>query len=139
MRMLCQPNIASVHTICRGYRIRFLRDFNKQNEPKLRKIPTKWWGRVQWWKEPIYMAPHVNVLQRGVDFTFQDGRPVYITSLEELQRKKEQIELGKRIVKLLAEVNEAEKMYKQKLETEREERQKSLAVAPSQKCTEDIS
>ncbi|VDO12497.1 unnamed protein product [Brugia timori] len=71
IRILNPSSAGSIYNTRHGYRIRFLRDFNKQEEPKLRTIPTKWKGRVQWWKEPIYIAPHVNVLQKGVDFTFQ--------------------------------------------------------------------
>ncbi|VDO36571.1 unnamed protein product [Onchocerca flexuosa] len=79
----------------------------------------------------IYVAPHVNVLQRGVDFTFQDGRPIYVTSLDELRRKKEQIELGA--------MNEAEEMYKRQLETEKQKNERRLAVAPLPKGMQEIS
>ncbi|VDM98434.1 unnamed protein product [Thelazia callipaeda] len=118
---------------------RFLRDFNKDTALKLRTVPTKWKGRIQWWKEPIYICPHVDILQRGVDFTFQDGRPVYVTSLDELRRKKEQVELGKQIVKLLGEVNEAEELYKQHLKIQKQEKEKYFSIAPSPKCSEEIS
>ncbi|KAM3722365.1 39S ribosomal protein L52 [Dirofilaria immitis] len=137
--ILRPSTIGYIYSACRGYRFRFLRDFNKRNEPKLRTIPTKWKGRVQWWREPVYIAPHVNVLQRGVDFTFQDGRSVYVTSLDELRRKKEQIELGKQIVKLLGEVNEACKMYKCQLENEKQENERKLAIIPLPKGTQEIS
>uniref|UniRef100_A0A0R3RT43 39S ribosomal protein L52, mitochondrial n=1 Tax=Elaeophora elaphi TaxID=1147741 RepID=A0A0R3RT43_9BILA len=138
MHILHPPSVGSICNTRRSYRFRFLRDF-KKNEPELRTVPTKWKGRVQWWKEPIYIAPHVNVLQKGIDFTFQDGRPIYVTSLDELRRKKEQIELGKRIVKLLGEVHEAEEMYKQRLEAEKQENERRLAVMPLPKGTQEIS
>ncbi|KAL3997249.1 hypothetical protein ACH3XW_10165 [Acanthocheilonema viteae] len=141
--MLCRHILypKSAGCICntrRSYRFRFLRDFNK-NELKLRTVPEKWKGRIQWWKEPIYISPHVNVLQKGVDFTFQDGRPIYVTSLDEVRRKKEQIELGKRIVKLLGEVRDAEEMYKQRLEAEKQENERRLAIVPLPKGTQEIS
>ncbi|CAG9534781.1 unnamed protein product [Cercopithifilaria johnstoni] len=138
MRILHPPNVGSICITYHGYRVRYLLDFNKK-EPQLRTVPTKWKGRVQWWKEPIYVSPHVNVLQRGVDFTFQDGRPVYVTSLDEVRRKKEQIELGKQIVKLLGEVRDAEEMYKQRLEVEKQENERRLAIAPMPKGTQEIS
>ncbi|VDK78989.1 unnamed protein product [Litomosoides sigmodontis] len=139
MRALRLPSVGPIYSSRHAYRVKFLRDFNKKSEPKLRTVPTKWKGRVQWWKEPIYISPHVNVLQRGVDFTFQDGRQVYVTSLDELQRKKEQIQLGKQIVKLLGEVREAEEMYKQHLEVEKLENQRRLTIAPLPKGTQEIS
>ncbi|VDN24021.1 unnamed protein product [Gongylonema pulchrum] len=102
LRCLGFSAAAVFFTPCRGYRVRFLQDFNKKTGPKLRTMPTTWKGRMQWWREPyvtwwrepIYVAPHVSVLQKGPDFTFQDGRPVFVTSIDELQRRKEQIELG---------------------------------------------
>lgn len=52
MRVLHLPNIGSIYCSRHGYRVKFLRDFNKKSEPELRTVPTKWKGRVQWWKEP---------------------------------------------------------------------------------------
>ncbi|KAK0428645.1 hypothetical protein QR680_010928 [Steinernema hermaphroditum] len=68
-------------------------------------------GRYMDWKPPVYVGPHISPLQRGVDFTFQDGRPIYVTSKVEADRKLEQIELGKTIVKYLADMREMEQMH----------------------------
>uniref|UniRef100_A0A1I7YMG7 39S ribosomal protein L52, mitochondrial n=1 Tax=Steinernema glaseri TaxID=37863 RepID=A0A1I7YMG7_9BILA len=103
--------------------------------PRARQVPG---GRFQQWKNPIYVSPHISPLQRGVDFTFQDGRPIYVTSKVEADRKLEQIELGKTIVKYLADMREVEKMYidaeAHKLAAEAEKQR----WTPRSKGTEDI-
>uniref|UniRef100_A0AC35TH28 39S ribosomal protein L52, mitochondrial n=1 Tax=Rhabditophanes sp. KR3021 TaxID=114890 RepID=A0AC35TH28_9BILA len=76
-------------------------------------------GRAQNWKSPVYVAPHVNPLQVGPDYAFQDGTKLHFTSKIEVDRKKDQIELGKTIVKYLAEIKEMEaesvKLNKEKM------------------------
>lgn len=45
----------------------------------------------------------------------------------------------KQIVKLLGEVHEAEELYKQQLEAEKQENERRLAIAPLPKGTQEIS
>lgn len=52
MRLLHLSGVGFVYNTHHGYRIKYLRDFDKKTEPQLKTIPTKWGGRVQWWKEP---------------------------------------------------------------------------------------
>ncbi|KAI6241237.1 39S ribosomal protein L52, mitochondrial [Aphelenchoides fujianensis] len=87
-------------------------------------------GRYQWWQEPTYVQPIVQPLQRGPDFSFLDGRRPRITSYVELKRREEQKQLGKQIVKLLKEVNEAEGLFA---------RQQREEAAVESKSGEDLS
>ncbi|CAD5206771.1 unnamed protein product [Bursaphelenchus okinawaensis] len=73
----------------------------------------KFRGRYQWWKKPVYVAPVTHPLHQGPDFSLVGGRKPDITNYPALARKQEQMELGKRIVTLLKQVNEAERLYEE--------------------------
>ncbi|TKR63447.1 hypothetical protein L596_027279 [Steinernema carpocapsae] len=106
-----------------------------REQPRARKVKG---GRFQNWKEPSYVSPHFSPLQRGVDFTFRDGRPIYATSKKEVDRKLEQIELGKTIVKYLADMREMEKMYIADNARKQAELAEKQRWTPKNKGTEEI-
>ncbi|CAJ0592827.1 unnamed protein product [Cylicocyclus nassatus] len=68
-------------------------------------------GRYQWWKQPVYVAPHVNPLEVGPDFSVIEGRTIHVTSREQLKQKFEQIRLAKKAVQLLGEIKEMEEAH----------------------------
>ncbi|VDK48855.1 unnamed protein product [Anisakis simplex] len=126
-RVLCARTFAaSVHDFAAE-----LRTMKPKQTPKPK-------GRFQWWKEPVYCAPHVHPLRRGVDFTYQDGRPLFVSSKDELKRKLEQIELGKKVVKLLGEIREAESLHADELRRREEEALKLQSLRPIAKGDQSI-
>ncbi|CAJ0927698.1 unnamed protein product, partial [Mesorhabditis belari] len=66
-------------------------------------------GRFKTNKPPVYVGPYVHPLKVGPDFTLRDNRPCPFTSKEQLEHKKDQIRLTKKIVSLLAQMDEIEK------------------------------
>ncbi|MFH4979982.1 hypothetical protein AB6A40_006691 [Gnathostoma spinigerum] len=96
-------------------------------------------GRMQWWREPVYYSPHIHPLQRGVDFTFLDGRPILFTSKFEADRKAEQIELGKKIVKYLSEMREAEELHTAAVERQKKMEEEWNRWSPKSKGVVSIS
>ncbi|VDM48139.1 unnamed protein product [Toxocara canis] len=113
-------------------------DFAAKSRAVQTKESPKPRGRFQWWKEPVYCAPHVHPLDRGVDFTFQDGRPLFVTSKREVERKLKQIELGEKVVKLLAEINEAESLYAKELDRHAKESAELKRLRPVAKGNKSI-
>ncbi|CAD5209888.1 unnamed protein product [Bursaphelenchus xylophilus] len=73
----------------------------------------KFKGRFQWWKDPVYVAPVSHPLHIGPDFSVLGGREPRITNYPALKRQQEQEELGKRIVTLLKQVNDAQEIHNQ--------------------------
>uniref|UniRef100_A0A914UTZ3 Large ribosomal subunit protein mL52 n=1 Tax=Plectus sambesii TaxID=2011161 RepID=A0A914UTZ3_9BILA len=69
-------------------------------------------GRYQWWNIPAVVTPDVHPLEDGPDFTFCDGRPTPLSTRKQVERKLEQIELGKRIVERLDELKEIEAAHR---------------------------
>uniref|UniRef100_A0A0N5C1V7 39S ribosomal protein L52, mitochondrial n=1 Tax=Strongyloides papillosus TaxID=174720 RepID=A0A0N5C1V7_STREA len=95
-------------------------------------------GKFQNWRNPVYVSPHVSPLQVGPDYSFQDGRRLQFTSKAELNRKFEQVQLAKKIVKYLSEIKEMENMYDKGM-AEREAREAEfIEWTPKQKSTETI-
>ncbi|VDN51121.1 unnamed protein product [Dracunculus medinensis] len=106
------------------------------------KVPVKYAvkerGRVAWWRRAVYNAPVVSPLERGVDFTFQDGRPVFATSQRDLNRKLKQIELGKKIVKLLEEMKTAEILWLESVESEQQKEEEINRWRPLEKGQNEL-
>uniref|UniRef100_A0A8R1HUM4 39S ribosomal protein L52, mitochondrial n=1 Tax=Caenorhabditis japonica TaxID=281687 RepID=A0A8R1HUM4_CAEJA len=85
-------------------------------------------------------APPANFLEieQSPDFSFKDGRPVHVTSQKQLDHKLEQIRLAKKMVALLKETEEVQRVYKVSCE-EREVRGKEeLAKRPIAKGVKSI-
>ncbi|CAJ0578163.1 unnamed protein product, partial [Mesorhabditis spiculigera] len=95
-------------------------------------------GRFKQHNPPIYVGPHVNPLDVGPDFSFVDGRPCYFTSRRQLERKKEQIRLGERIVSLLDQMNDLQKIHEEADAQRRDEQNKINQRKPQAKGTKTI-
>lgn len=65
------------------------------------------------------MSPVQHPLHMGPDFSFVDGRKPKITSFAQLQRREQQVQLGRKIVQLLKEVDEAEALLQTAEEQQR--------------------
>uniref|UniRef100_A0A914DVV1 Large ribosomal subunit protein mL52 n=1 Tax=Acrobeloides nanus TaxID=290746 RepID=A0A914DVV1_9BILA len=72
-------------------------------------------GQYQHWKPPTYESAIVPILERGPDFTFQDGRKPLVTSKFQLERLVKQADLGKKIVQYLADLKEMEKLHEKEM------------------------
>uniref|UniRef100_A0A8R1I448 39S ribosomal protein L52, mitochondrial n=1 Tax=Caenorhabditis japonica TaxID=281687 RepID=A0A8R1I448_CAEJA len=95
-------------------------------------------GKVQTWLKPVYVAPIPHIFEQSPDFSFKDGRPVHVTSQKQLDHKLEQIRLAKKMVALLKETEEVQRVYKISCE-EREHREKEeLAKRPIAKGVKSI-
>uniref|UniRef100_A0A0K0F4Y9 39S ribosomal protein L52, mitochondrial n=1 Tax=Strongyloides venezuelensis TaxID=75913 RepID=A0A0K0F4Y9_STRVS len=95
-------------------------------------------GRFQNWRNPVYVSPHVSPLQVGPDYSFQDGRQLPFTSKAELDRKFEQVQLAKKIVKYLSEIKEMENMYDKGIAERQACEAEFIKWTPKQKSTETI-
>lgn len=95
--------------------------------------------RVQWWKQPVYVGPHQHVFEQSPDFSFKDGRPVYVTSESQLNYKQEQIRLAKNIISLLKETEEVKSTHEAAESSRKKKQQLESSRRPSQKGNLAIS
>lgn len=114
----------------------FIRNFTT----KVSKFPmeVKSVGRYQNWRSPVYVSPHISPLQKGPDYSFQDGRQLMFTSKIELDRKFDQVRLAKTIVQYLSEIKEMETMYEQNVADKRIAEERFMKWTPKEKSTETI-
>jgi len=96
-------------------------------------------GASQWWREPVYYAPVVSPLERGRDFTSLDGPSRPFTSESELCRRQAQVALGKKVVKYLEEMKQAEQAYQQEQMKLENRRRRSESQVPMEKGSVGIS
>ncbi|CAI5437399.1 unnamed protein product [Caenorhabditis angaria] len=117
------------------------KDEIKEQQEKLvaRQNVPKGLGKVQSWKKPIYYAPHQHVFEQSPDFSFKDGREVHVTSKQQLNYKLDQIRLAKKIVELLDETKNVEKIYEEELEKRRILEDSLIQKRPKAKGIENIA
>uniref|UniRef100_A0A0N4ZCY6 39S ribosomal protein L52, mitochondrial n=1 Tax=Parastrongyloides trichosuri TaxID=131310 RepID=A0A0N4ZCY6_PARTI len=95
-------------------------------------------GRYQNWRSPVYVSPHISPLQKGPDYSFQDGRQLMFTSKAEIQRKYEQVELAKKIVQYLGDIKEMEDYHVKEIKNKEQIEAEFIKWTPKAKGIENI-
>uniref|UniRef100_A0A1I7UNY6 39S ribosomal protein L52, mitochondrial n=1 Tax=Caenorhabditis tropicalis TaxID=1561998 RepID=A0A1I7UNY6_9PELO len=86
----------------------------------------------------IYTAPHQHVFEQSPDFSFKDGRTIHVTSRKQLDYKLDQIRLAKKMVALLKETEDVERVYKREQEARERREKEEIGRRPMAKGTKNI-